>query len=78
MWPEILACEPRRGWKSDKLLPPAVGSFSATQALRQQGSKSAPIVHITGQKEQPESTGEARVIRCFCKGLHPRVRCGSM
>lgn len=31
-WPEIVACEPRRGWKRDKLLPPAAGSFSATEA----------------------------------------------
>lgn len=30
--PEILTCEPRRDWKSDKLLPPAVGSFSDTEA----------------------------------------------
>lgn len=32
MWPEIVACEPRGGWKHDKLLPPAAGSFSATEA----------------------------------------------
>lgn len=30
--PEILAGDSRSGWKSDKLLPPAVGSFSATKA----------------------------------------------
>ena len=45
MWPEIPVCEPRRGWKNDKLLPPAVGSFSATKAPANQ-------IHSSQQKLQ--------------------------
>lgn len=38
MWPEIVACEPGGGWQRDKLLPPAAGSFSATEAPTNQFS----------------------------------------
>lgn len=48
MWPEIVACEPRGGWKCDKLLPPAAGSSSAAEAPANQ-------IHSSQQKLQINS-----------------------
>lgn len=45
MWPESVACEGRGGWKRDKLLPPAAGSFSVTEAPANQ-------IHSSQQKLQ--------------------------